>query len=92
MNRKTYSPEMDTLEQLCGGNMSLKVVLKIYPDTASFISGTYGALKAGYVRLLENNEEVPEWRQRELFEKGEVLETLDILTLELTAMGIKHII
>jgi hypothetical protein len=91
MNRKTYAPELDTLDQLLGGNMPLRIIRKVYPDSASFVRGVYGALKCGDVRLLENNAEVPEWRQQELFERGGVLDNLDTLILELTDQGAKRV-
>jgi len=56
------SPELETLDQLQGGDMPLSVIRQVYPDQSRFARGMLGLLGAGEVQLLENAVEVPKWR------------------------------
>lgn len=41
------SPELETLDQLAGGDMPLSLIHGLYPDDAGFICGLSGLLKGG---------------------------------------------
>jgi len=86
------SPELETLDQLLGGELSLAIIRQVYPSAEAFMQGTLGLLTSGDVRLftLDQNE-VPRWRWRELFVNGEVMEVLDSMKLEITDQGAKRI-
>jgi hypothetical protein len=59
------SPELETLDQLLGGDMPLAVIRTVYPDLNRFTGGMMGLLKDGQVRLFEGGVEVSSWRWRE---------------------------
>jgi hypothetical protein len=46
-----YSAELETLDQLLSGVMSLTVVRKFYPDDSAFLRGVLGLLSCGEVQL-----------------------------------------
>ena len=82
------SLELETLDQLAGGDLSLAIIRGLYPTAETFMQGTLGLLFSGDVRLFTNNEiEVPRWRWRQLFIDGIVLNELDKLRLKLTEQG-----
>lgn len=86
------SPEMETLDQLLGGEMRLNVVRRIYDADASFMRGILALLQSGDVRLFdESHQEVARWRWRRLFEEGEVLLALESFTLEVTEGGVAKV-
>lgn len=66
-----YAPELETLDQLLGGDMPLTVIAKLYSSPESFRTGIGGLLACGDVLLLEaNGNAIPSWRWREVFETG----------------------
>jgi hypothetical protein len=82
------SPEMETLDQLLGGEMRLSIIRQLYDSDQSFTRGTMRLLQSGDVRLFdESHLEVPRWRWRPLFEEGEVLPALQSFTLDVTEAG-----
>ena len=87
-----YSPEMETLDQLLGGDMPLTVIRGIYPDEASFLRGVLALLSSGDVRLLtQDNSETPPWRWRELFEEGRVIHDLKEFRLTVSPRGAQRV-
>ena len=48
-----WSSEMETLDQLMGGDMPLKVIRSVFPSAADFSRGIGGLLTNGDVRLLQ---------------------------------------
>lgn len=85
------SPELETLDQLDGGDLPLAVIRGLYPDDAAFARGVHALLKEGKVQLLSDGTEVAEWRWRELFEAGEVVSELGRLKLALTEQGAHYL-
>jgi hypothetical protein len=86
------SPELETLDQLLCGALSLGIILRLYPDASAFQRGVHGLLSVGDVRLLAGDGiEVPAWRWRELFIEGGVMNTLDQLMLDITDQGARRI-
>ena len=60
------SPELETLDQLLGSDLSLGIVLRLYSDATAFKRGVHALLASGDVCLLTTDEgEVPTWRCRE---------------------------
>ena len=89
---KRMSPELETLDQLLGGQLALSIIRNVYPDDEAFRQGVHGLLNTGDVRLLTSDgSEVPAWRWRELFVEGAVMEQLDLLSLDITGDGAKKI-
>lgn len=81
------SPERETLDQLLGGDMPLKIIRRLYPDDTAFADGIQGLLRNGDVRLLSEGAEVPQYRWRDLFEVGGDARELARLELSLTEQG-----
>jgi len=81
------SPELETLNQLEGGDLPLTVIHGLYPDSTAFRRGVHGLLNCGEVQLMEDGSEVPQWRWRGLFDDGEVMERLGAVTLSITERG-----
>jgi hypothetical protein len=61
-----WSPELDTLDQLCDGDMPLAVVRKIFDDEARFARAIAAMLDAKEIRLTNDDVDVPRWQWREM--------------------------
>jgi hypothetical protein len=46
------TPELETLDQLQGGDLPLEVILNLYPNADAFKRGVLGWIECGDVRLL----------------------------------------
>jgi hypothetical protein len=86
------SAELETLDQLLGGELPLAVIRNLYPDVDAFTRGVLGLLSSGDVCLLMVDKTiVPRWRWRELFVDGAVMKELGGLNLRITAKGAHRI-
>lgn len=85
------TPELETLDQLDGGDLRLTIIREVYPDADHFLRGVHGLLQNGDVRLLEAGSEVPKWRWRDLFENGSIMTNLEGFVLSITDQGVKRI-
>lgn len=86
------SAELETLDQLLGGVLSLAVIRNLYPDGESFRRGVFELLSSGDVSLLMVDQTVvPRWRWRELFVAGTVMNDLGNLSLKITEKGAHRI-
>jgi hypothetical protein len=86
------SPELETLDQLQSGELSLAVVRNLYPGPDAFTRGVFGLLSSGGVCLVMIDQtEVPSWPWRELFVDGAVMKQLGNLKLRITAQGARRI-
>jgi hypothetical protein len=59
------SPELETLDQLLGGDLPLATIRGLYPDDASFQRGVLGLLQEGDIALIADGD-VPQWRWRDV--------------------------
>ena len=92
MTNGTWSPELETLDQLLGGDMPLSVIRRAWPDDARFLVGVKALVLARDVLLLAHDgAEVPQWRLRELFDERSVLNELNRFTLHLTQQGNRRV-
>ncbi len=86
------NPELETLDQLLGGDLSLAIVRQLFTSDENFLAGVHGLLAGGDVRLVtDDGSDVPNWRWRELFNDGAALTELSKLTLALTEQGATRI-
>jgi len=86
------SPEMETLDQLLGGELRLTVILPLYPDQTSFLQGLFGLLSSGDVSLQTTDKmDVPEHRWNQLFRDGTLLNELERFQLKITPQGARRI-
>lgn len=84
--RLRMSPELETLDQLLGGDMPLPVIRQLYADQSSYEAGIIGLLSGGDVRLLHASQEIPRWQWKS------ALQTLvDQCTLSITTQGVERI-
>jgi len=82
------SPELETLDQLQGGDLSLELVAKLFPSFDDFRRGVQGMLSSGEVVLTaQDGSEVPKWRWEELFRQQAVFGWMAQLRLRLTPQG-----
>jgi len=82
------SPELETLDQLAGGDLSLAVIQELFPDLQAFEKGVLRMLQSGDVRMLQlDGKAVEEWRWKEYL--GEHSSEYDPaqLKLSLTTIG-----
>jgi hypothetical protein len=88
MTTDSGSPELETLDQLLGGDMNLSVIRIVWPNDARFLAGIKGLVVSGDVLLLTNEgAPVPQWQLRALLEEREVLAKLNGFCLRLTEQG-----
>jgi len=85
------SAELETLDQLLGGTLPLKVIRDLYPDDASFARSVHALLRDGDVQLITEGAEVPQWQWRELFTEGRILSELPQFRVDLTEQGARRI-
>jgi hypothetical protein len=86
------SPELETLDQLQGGDLSLAIVRTVYQDEETFRRGVLGLLSSGDVSLFTTDDiEVPRWRWPGLFGGGAIIMELDRLKLAITDQGAQRI-
>ena len=60
------SLELETLDQLCGGDMPLSVIRQIFADGRHFERAILAMLDDGDVRLLRNGTVAAPWEWRRL--------------------------
>jgi hypothetical protein len=61
------SPELETLDQLLGGDLPVSVIRDLFGDERQFARSVTAMLNAGELRLLTGDgEEVPRWQWREI--------------------------
>jgi hypothetical protein len=88
------SSELDTLDNLVVQDLPLNLVRQYnYADDDAFLRGVYGLLRAGDVELrTANDEAVPAWQWRELFDNRQVLSQLAAFRLSATEQGLSRVV
>jgi len=87
-----YAPELETLDQLLGGDLPLTIIVKLFPSKEHFSRGVLGLLRCGDVFLLDaSGAEITYWSWRELFDQGKVFEELKDWKLTLTPQGARKV-
>jgi hypothetical protein len=84
---RPWPPELETLDQLVGGDMALSVIRQVFPTDDGFVQGIFGLLQQGDVVLVAHGAVVPEWQVRVLFREKQVLGELERYALRLTKAG-----
>jgi hypothetical protein len=86
-----YSSELETLDQLLGGDLPLEVISKLFLSREAFEKGILGLLSCGDVVLLTvDGVKVPDWRWRELFSRAG-LQQLQQMQLKITPQGARRV-
>jgi dihydroxyacid dehydratase/phosphogluconate dehydratase len=87
-----WAPELETLDQLLGGDLPVTVIAKLYSTPECFRKGILGLLSSGDVVLLDANDNaVPEWRCKEIFTYRFDTEQLDNFRVRVTPQGAKRV-
>jgi hypothetical protein len=61
------NPELEVLDQLCGGNLPVPVVRGLFANSDRFVRAIMAMLCTGEVRLVDaDSVEVPRWRWRDI--------------------------
>jgi hypothetical protein len=64
---KIYSPELELLDQLLGGDMPLSAIHKIFSDEARFSRALSAQLASGEIRLITiNGTDIPDWKRSDV--------------------------
>jgi hypothetical protein len=61
------SLELETLDQLLGGDLTPAVVRGLFETDERFVRAVLAMLDAGEFRLYASGVEVPSWRWRDIF-------------------------
>jgi len=87
------SPELETLDQLLGGDLPLPIGRRLYPNDQTFGHATVGLLFCGDARLVSpDGSDLPQSRRCEVFFSQPTLPTeLDNLKLRITEQGVRRI-
>ena len=79
-----WSPELETLDQLIGGDLPLSVILGMFDDRERVIRGILAMLKTGEVRLLTHRkDEIPQWHWTEILTASSIAYEQDTRRLAL---------
>ena len=86
------SPELETLDQLQGGDLSLDVVRRLFADVEHFRRGITAMLNAGDLILLDQESKtLPHRKQAKIFGQSVDHSTLSSYRLSLTDAGAARI-
>jgi hypothetical protein len=86
------SLELETLDQLLGGDLPLAVVRGLYPDDQTFAQVIHALVRGLDVRLLTiDGRIVPRWQWRGLFVEMRVLHRLPQFRLSITEQGARKV-
>ena len=81
------SPELETLDQLSGGDLSVSVIRSLLPNEDQFLRAIEAMLAAGEIRLTTaDNTVVPKWQRRET-----LLSATDFTRVSITELGGRRI-
>ena len=85
------SPELETLDQLLGGELPLAIIRPLYRTQEEFQQGIYGLLSAGDILLVAADAApVPQWRWRKLLNPAATTD-LESLKVQITDQGARMI-
>lgn len=87
-----YSTELETLDQLLGGDLPLSAIRTLFPNDDRFLDGVRSLLAEGEVRLITvEGRGVQEWETRTLFGNHKILQQLAQYRLVITPAGARRI-
>ncbi len=86
------SPELETLDQLLGGDLALSIVRGLFPDAERFRRGITAMLDTGEVTLLDSDAlTVPRWKHAEILSQPAGHPELQSHRISLTDAGAARI-
>ncbi len=84
------SPELETLDQLQGGDLPLATIRTLFESDAQFIHAITAMLDSREIRLIEGGADLPKWRRRELLSDADQSQIAQIV-VRLTEIGARRI-
>jgi hypothetical protein len=85
------SPELQTLDQLLGGDLPLAIVRGFFDTDVRFAQAVAAMLHAGEVRLYADDIEVPSWQWGEVLANACARSGLTGARLAINEMGARRI-
>lgn len=86
------SPELEVLDQLIGGDLSLDVIAGLFPEEDHCRRAVQAMLHSGYVLVLdEKGLSIPEWRYLELRDQSEIWKRGTPYRMSITDAGAKRV-
>jgi hypothetical protein len=86
------SPALETLDQLLGGDLPLKVIRTLFDEEERFVQALLAMLNAGEVRLLDaDGFEFERWQWRGILTDPSSLEATTGQQLTITQVGCSRI-
>jgi hypothetical protein len=85
------SPELDTLDQLLGGPMSVSTIRSLYDNQEHFFRATIAMLHTGQLRLMAHGENVPQYRWRTVLRFSDDQIRSENLQFEVTEAGARRV-
>lgn len=86
------TPELEVLDQLLGGDLSLTTIADLFPDQDRCRRAIGAMLKAGEVRILDaGGQELPAWRYREVEAAPDTWSKATTYRLSITDAGAKRV-
>jgi hypothetical protein len=86
------TPELEVLDQLLGGDLSLAVIADLFPSQANCRQAIGAMVKAGDVCILDaEGEALPAWRYRELENAPDTWSRTTPYQLSITENGAKRV-
>jgi len=84
----TQSIEIEILDQLSAGGMTLGVLRAVSPGDERFLQAIHGLLRAGDIELFaRDGSAVPDWKWRELLEERSLPGDFDQFQAQVTDQG-----
>jgi hypothetical protein len=86
------SPELETLDQLLGGELPLFVIRPLFSDDERFLRGILALLNAGDITIRDDmGAAVANWQWRERFDDQNINASMPRLTIAITEQGAKRL-
>ena len=81
----TWAPDLETLDQLLGGDLSLTIIRGLFEDDQRFTRAMLAMLDARELRLLApDGDDVPKWRRQAVLASTTNGEPVDVYKISIT--------
>ena len=91
MSKSVFSSELETLDQLLGGDLVLTVVRSFYESDDKFKAGVRGLVRDRCAILIHDGCSVPEWKVAEILRQPITPEILSQYALSITDSGVSRV-
>jgi hypothetical protein len=91
MTKSVPSSELETLDQLLGGDLVLTVVRSFYGNDDKFVAGVLGLVGNRCATVVHAGRAVPEWKVAEILRQPIIPEILSQHALSITEHGASRV-